>query len=215
MKCPMCGGDFDGVTFKTLTGSAIEARHCLQCGGFWFEREPHERLSPESVGLSDRPTPNYSLKNLDLVCPNDQSLLRESDNPDLPAGARYWSCPDCDGSFYPKGQLALVTSWRSSNIAPITTRPHTALSAVLIMGLVILLNASIRQVQDGSLGLEAVTTQVLPNSGPNLLTLGLLALTYLAGTILTVLGRKLPIVAMGWGVIAICLVGFFVIIFGP
>ena len=214
MKCPMCGGDFDTVAFKTSTGTTVYAKRCTQCGGFWFEREPTERLLAESVAQSDQASANYSLKNIDLVCPNDQSLLQEAENSDLPAGGRYWSCPDCDGTFYPKGQLALIADWRLSQIAPVTKRVQTALGVVLIGALAILLNATLRQVQGGQLGLEAAEP-VLPTAGPNLLTLALLSLTYLAGTALAVLGRRLPIVVMGWGVIAICLVGFFVIIFGP
>jgi hypothetical protein len=65
------------------------------------------------------------------------------------------------------------------------------------------------------LNYQAASTQTLPSTGPNVLTLLLLAVTYLAGTILAVLGRKLPVILLGWGVIAICLVGFSVIIFGP
>src|SRR3989344_4917481 len=109
MKCPMCGGDFDNVSLKTVGGSGTWAKHCNQCGGFWFEREPTEFLSIDSINRVDVPTPIYSLKQLDLVCSNDNSLLESVERDDLPAGTQYWKCPDCEGAFYPKGQLALMT----------------------------------------------------------------------------------------------------------
>lgn len=213
MKCPMCGGDFDGVTLKSDNNVAIFSKRCNQCNGFWFDRNPEQNISEKSVLGFDSAAPNYSLKTFDLVCPNDESLLQAVENEDLPAGSQYWRCPDCDGSFYPKGQLALITSFRAKDQTntPVTSRSQAALTAILLIGGAVVANAAFRQ---GAL-YNAASDQVLPTAGPNALTLVLLALTYLAGTILAVLGRKLPIVLMGWGVISICLVGFFVVIFGP
>ncbi len=211
----MCSGDFDNVALKTVGGSGTWAKHCNQCGGFWFERSPTEFLSLDSVSKVDVPTPNYSLKNMDLVCSNDNSLLVGVERDDLPAGTQYWRCPDCEGTFYPKGQLALMTQYQhdvhGNRIAGlVSTRSRTALSGVLVFIGAALIIASGQKTE-----LSAAGEQVLPNGGPNILTLLLLGITYLAGTVLAVLGRKIPVVLVGWGVIIICLVGFSVIIFGP
>ena len=212
----MCGGDFDNAALKTVGGSGTWARHCNQCGGFWFEREPTEFLSLDSINKVDVPTPNYSLKNIDLVCPVDNSLLASVERENLPAGAQYWRCPDCSGTFYPKGQLALITHWQhQENSAQVSglvsARSRTTLAAVLLFLGGTVVTAALQK----SGGLSAAGEQVLPTSGPNILTLLLLGFTYLAGTILAVLGRRIPIVLIGWSVIIICLVGFSVIIFGP
>lgn len=214
MKCPLCSGDFDRVVFRTVSGSSVEAKRCNQCSGFWFERQPQTRLDPESVARFDAAAPNYSMQHTDLVCPQDQSLLGEVEGLDLPAGARYWSCNDCDGSFYPKGQLSVINQHhhQSTPVAPSgPLKPNIAISTILVVGLVGLVGATLGKIS----GFSAATDQVLPTLGPSLGTLILIAVTYLAGTTLAVLGRKVAVVAMGWGVIAICLVGFFVIIFGP
>jgi len=217
MRCPMCGGDFDTVRLKTVGGSGTLAKHCNQCGGFWFEREPTEVISLESIADVDVPTPNYSLKNTDLVCANDNSLLVGVERTDLPAGTQYWKCPDCDGTFYPKGQLALITHWRhntdSEHIAGlVTNRTRTTLAVLLVAIGILVTNAA---AQRADLFLSAGSDQILPTSGPNILTLILLGVTYLAGTVLAVLGRRVPIVLVGWAVIVVCLIGFSIIIFGP
>ncbi|MEK7535055.1 MAG: zf-TFIIB domain-containing protein [Patescibacteria group bacterium] len=217
MKCPMCGGDFDNVNLKTVGGSGTWAKHCNQCGGFWFEREPTEFLSLESIHKVDAPAPNYSLKQMDLVCSNDNSLLIGVEREDLPAGTQYWKCPDCEGTFYPKGQLALMVNHQhdvhGEHIAGlISARSRTTLAGVLVF---IGIGAVIAVGQKTQIDLNAAPDQVLPTNGPNILTLLLLGITYLAGTILAVLGRKVPIVLVGWCVIIICLVGFAIIIFGP
>jgi len=221
MKCPMCGGDFEAVNLKTVGGSGTMAKHCNQCGGFWFEREPTEFLSIDSISQVDVPTPNYSLKNADLVCANDNSLLVGVEHDDLPAGTQYWKCPDCDGTFYPKGQLALITHWQhdihGEHIAGlVANRSRTTIAVFLLVVLGIVGNAAVRVAFSGaSPTLSAASDQVLPTTGPNILTLLLLGITYLAGTVLAVLGRKIPIVLVGWAVIIICLIGFSIIIFGP
>lgn len=217
MRCPMCGGDFETVNLKTIGGSGTMTKHCNQCGGFWFEREPTELLSLDSISKVDVPSPNYSLKNMDLVCANDNSLLVGVERNDMPAGVQYWKCPDCDGTFYPKGQLALLTHWQheinSDHVAGVATNRTRITLAVLLLAIgSVTANAAAQKI---NLSLSAATEQVLPTSGPNLLTLLLLGVTYLAGTVLAVLGRKIPIVLVGWSVIIICLISFSIIIFGP
>ena len=217
LKCPMCGGDFENVNLKTVGGSGTWAKHCNQCGGFWFEREPTEFLSVNSIGKVDVPTPNYSLKNIDLVCANDNSLLVGVERDDLPAGTQYWRCPDCDGTFYPKGQLALVTHWQHDVHGDQIAGLVSARSRATLAGVLVFVGTAMMMVvaQETDPNLSAASEQVLPTGGPNILTLLLLGITYLAGTILAVLGRKVPIVLVGWSVIIVCLVGFSVIIFGP
>ena len=217
MKCPMCGGDFDNVSLKTVGGSGTWAKHCNQCGGFWFEREPTEFLSLDSINKVDVPTPNYSWNQMDLVCSNDNSLLASVERDDLPAGTQYWKCPDCEGAFYPKGQLALMTHHNhdihGEHIAGlVSARSRTTLAILLVVIGAVMMNFVANKT---TTVLIATSDQVLPSSGPNILTLLLLGITYLAGTILAVLGRKVPIVLVGWCVIIVCLVGFSVIIFGP
>ena len=148
MKCPMCGGDFDTATFKTLGGSAAQARHCMQCGGFWFERPLDEPLAPFSVSQYDAAAPNYSLKQIDLVCPNDQSLLSEVDDPDQPAGTQFWQCSDCDGCFYPRGQLAHVTNWQATTVevkTPIVSRSRSALAVLLMVFGAVVVNLTVQK----------------------------------------------------------------------
>lgn len=211
----MCGGDFDNAALKTVGGSGTWARHCNQCGGFWFEREPTEFLSLDSINKVDVPTPNYSLKNIDLVCPVDNSLLASVEREDLPAGVQYWRCPDCSSTFYPKGQLALVTHWQHQEHGEQITGMASARSRTTLAAVLLFLGAAASTATLQKSVLTAAGEQVLPTNGPNILTLLLLGITYLAGTILAVLGRRIPIVLVGWSVIIICLVGFSVIIFGP
>jgi hypothetical protein len=73
------------------------------------------------------------------------------------------------------------------------TRSQAATGVLSLGGLFVLIMASL-----SNLDYQAASAQTLPSTGPNLLTLLLLAVTYLAGTILAVLGRKLPIILLGW-----------------
>lgn len=214
MKCPQCSGDWESVLFQGTDGSAVPAKRCNQCSGFWFERPPLAEIAPSSVVNFDTPQPNYSLKNLDLLCPLDKTPLDAADFDQLPNGARYWSCPDCEGRYYPKGQLALITATRPNAaglvITWVQTRTQAAVASLLVaVGGIAVVISSTKVVY------QAAENQTLPTGGPNIFALVMLALTYLAGTVLAVLGRKLPIIFMGWAVIVVCLLGFSIIIFGP
>jgi len=213
MRCPQCGGDFDGISIQAVDGGLVPSKRCSQCKGFWFERYPAASLLPKSVAQYDSAQPNYSLKNWDMICPNDGTLLQATEHDDLPNGGRYWSCDDCEGTFFPRGQLALVVSWqaeRSAEVHPsgLPLRTQASLAFFLIaLGSILTVVSSFKATY------SAAEVSVLPTTGPNIFALILIALTYLSGTILAVLGRKLPIILMGWAVIIICLFGFSVIIF--
>lgn len=214
MKCPLCGSEFEPVSIRSLSGSVRRTRRCSQCGGFWFDQGNDEGLSATSVAEVDSPQPNYSLQNLNLLCPSDQTVLEQSDHDAGPTGFKMWSCPDCKGAFYPRGQLALFVDWVAEHGGAVTfglySRTQAALAVMLtVLGGVLTVAAA------SSRGFQAASAEPLPTSGPNILTLVLIAAAYIAGTVLAVLGRRLPIIFMGWSVIAICLFGFFVIIFGP
>ncbi len=216
MKCPLCDSDSEPVILRSSGARTVEAKRCTQCNGFWFPRPLGDRLDITSVQQFETGAPNYSVQASDVVCPNDNTLLERSDHDLNPQSGQYWSCPDCNGQFFPRGQLALYTQWQIDNqpgtpaaIGAIT-RTQATTGILSISGLFVMVMASL-----SNLNYQAASTQTLPSTGPNVLTLLLLAVTYLAGTVLAVLGRKLPVILLGWGVIAICLVGFSVIIFGP
>ena len=215
MKCPLCNGDYEKIHIKAVDGSSVEAMKCLHCSGIWFSRPLKGNLDQDSIADHDSPAPNYSTKSSDFTCPADGTLLQAAEHDVSPHSGQYWSCPDCDGMFFPRGQLALHQRWlrdQQGTDAHRSTfsraRASTAVLSVFILVVAIL--AALSRVD-----LQAAQTQALPNTGPNVLTLIMLAVTYLAGTILAVLGRRLPIIFTGWAVIVICLFGFSVIIFGP
>lgn len=217
MRCPLCDGEFEPIELRTISGRLADTKHCLQCGGFWFPRALTERLEPQSVAVYDVEQPNYSLKSDDLMCPIDRTLLERTDDTGLPTGTKLWHCPDCEGAFYPRGQLALITRFQAENDGThyadgLRARSRAALGVSLSIVLIVLMSATI---QHTSPTFEAAGAAPLPTSGPNVLTLMLLALAYLAGTVLAVLGRRLAMIVLGWGVISICLFGFAVVIFGP
>ncbi len=216
MKCPSCEEDYEKISLRAAGGEIRQTRRCPKCGSFWFERGSDQELSLDSVTEVDSPQPNYSLQTYSLICPNDQTLLEQSENDSGPNGLKVWNCADCRGKFYPRGQLALYSQWLSEHSPTKMTgyfsRTQAALTLTMIsVGAMLTLSAATKQ----GILFEAASADPLPTASPNVLTLVLLALTYVAGTILAVLGRKIPIIFMGWGVIAICLFGFFVIIFGP
>lgn len=217
MKCSYCGGDFEAVDLRTQNGGTITSYRCTQCGGFWFERAMGEVLEPEGLKRYETPQFNYNLKAFNMVCPVDGTILEEDDTRG-PADGRSWACPDCRGVFYPRGQLALFTNyqakqtWAHKPSVGLIGRTQVAVALSLVGALFVL---SLGTLSRTNFSLSAAGATPLPTSGPNILTLVLLALTYLAGTVLAVLGRKLPIIIMGWGVIIVCLFGFSVLIFGP
>ena len=215
MRCPLCSGEHREIHFSTEDGSAVNAKKCDQCSGIWFPSPLGGILGKETVEKDDIPSPNYSTKAYDLICPLDGTLLQSADHDVSPHSGQYWTCPDCDGMFFPKGQLALHQNWlRSEQETPshqsAFSRIKVTVATLSIFVLTVAVFASLSKVE-----LQAAQVQALPNSGPNFLTLILLAVTYIAGTILAVLGRRLPVIFMGWSVIVICLFGFSVIIFGP
>lgn len=216
MRCPQCGGDFDVLALRAQDGGTVPGKRCSQCKGFWFERFPTAQLSSDSVARYDTPQPNYSLKNLDMICPNDGTLLQAIEHDDLPNGGKYWNCGDCEGTFFPRGQLALITNWKAAQTVdlqnaglPVRTQAALATFLIALGGVLVLVST----VKTNFTNLAATENTVLPTTGPNIFALILIALAYLAGTVLAVLGRKLPIIITGWAVIVICLLGFSVIIF--
>lgn len=202
---------------QTQNGANVTGYHCDQCGGFWFQRATGETLDRETLNRYDTPQFNYSLKAFNMSCPSDGTILEEDDSRG-PAGGRSWSCPDCRGVFYPKGQLALLTDYQEKHAvaakpgAGLNGRSQAAVALSLTFGLVVVVLGTLGR---GTVSLNAAGTTPLPTSGPSILTLLLLAVTYLAGTVLAVLGRRLPIIIMGWAVIIVCLFGFSILIFGP
>jgi len=218
MKCPQCNGEYDRIDLLSVTGDTVPAQRCTQCGGVWFQKPLKQQLNLQSVWQNDPPSPNYSLKSSDLTCSLDGTLMSVADHDISPHSGQYWECPDCDGMFFPRGQLALYEQWLNSKQSPTATKTAGFSRAQVASGVfaIFMLSAAVlAAVSKGDLSLNAAQTQALPNSGPNVLTLLMLAVTYIAGTILAVLGRRLPIIFMGWGVIVICLFGFSIIIFGP
>lgn len=212
MNCPMCEGNFESVSIRAAGGGTHQGRRCAQCSGFWFDAAADEGLLPEAVADIDIPQPNYSLRHMSLACPVDETLLEQSEHEAGPTGLKVWTCPDCHGTFYPRGQLALFYKWAAMQGLPtlVAPRARAALAVMLTVLGGILTFASVN-----TQGFQAAVAEPLPTSGPNILTLILIALAYISGTVLAVLGRRLPIILMGWSVITICLFGFFVIIFGP
>lgn len=217
MKCPSCEGEFDPIELRSVSGRLVDAKHCTQCGGIWLPRLLSERLLPESVANYDVPQPNYSLKTFDMLCPIDKTLLDTSDHSQGPNGSKFWRCPDCEGGFFPRGQLSLLTNWQAGQVdsnqnSGLQNRARAASGVALTLILVVVTLSSLNKF---NLQYLAADGSPLPTSGPNILTLALLALAYIAGTVLAVLGRRLPLIVTGWSVIAICLFGFSVVIFGP
>lgn len=212
MNCPMCEGGFESVSIRGVGGSNRQTKRCGQCSGFWFDVHGDENLAPDAVADIDVPQPNYSLRHMTLTCPVDETLLEQSDHEAGPTGFKVWMCPDCRGVFYPRGQLALFYKWAGGQGLPtlVAPRSQAALAVMLTVLGGIMTFASVN-----SQGFQAAVSEPLPTSGPNILTLVLIALAYISGTVLAVLGRRLPVILMGWSVITICLFGFFVIIFGP
>ncbi|HUD20584.1 MAG TPA: zf-TFIIB domain-containing protein [Candidatus Saccharimonadales bacterium] len=217
MKCPLCEGDFEPLDLRADGQGFVRTDRCSQCGGWWFPRELPDSLHYAVVNKYESPQPSYSLKAFDLLCPSDQTLLQQSDYQIAPNGARFWQCPECDGTFFPKGQLSLYAQWKEENLRPVKhgsgyTQIRAASTVSLALVLFVAILASVNRT---GLSLSAAETQTLPTTGPNIFTLILLSLTYLAGTVLAVLSRKLPVIIIGWLVIVICLFGFAVIVFGP
>jgi Zn-finger nucleic acid-binding protein len=212
MRCPQCGGDFDVANLQAVDGSVVPSKRCSQCKGFWFERFPPALLT-KSVAQFDTPQPNYSLKNLDLICPNDSTLLQAVDHDDLPNGGKYWTCGDCEGTFFPCGQLALISNWQAEQTTDLHTAGLPLRTQASLATFLVALGGILTVVSSLKTSYNAADTAILPTAGPNIFALVLIALTYLAGTILAVLGRKLAIIITGWAVIVLCLFGFSVIIF--
>ena len=214
MRCPLCNGDYNKIQLRTKERVAVEAKQCDQCSGIWFSRPLNAVLEPETIAKYDTPSPNYSTKSFDLTCSLDGTLLVSAEHDVSPHSGQYWTCPDCDGMFFPKGQLALHQQWLASQQKalhqPAFSRVKITMGTMFIFVLTIAVFASLSKVD-----LQAAQLQALPNTGPNILALVLLAGTYIAGTVLAVLGRRLPVIFMGWSVIVICLFGFSIIIFGP
>jgi Zn-finger nucleic acid-binding protein len=214
MHCPLCDGDLEPLKLQSNDGELRQSRRCNRCGGFWFEKDMDNDLSGESVGDYDTAQPNYSLQSSNLSCPTDQTLLDQSEADVQPTGLKIWSCPECSGTFYPRGQLALATDWQAEQSKERSLGVYSRSRAALAVALVVLGVSAASAVFTGNY--QAVTaTSTLPMASPNTLILVLLAVTYLAGTTLAVLGRKTSIILMGWAVIVVCLFSFAVIIFSP
>ncbi len=191
MKCPLCDSDFEPIEFRLSRTNTVHAKRCLQCAGWWFPRALPEYLDAAAIRQYESPQPSYSLKAFDLLCPSDQTLLTQSDSDIAPNGAKSWHCPECAGEFFPKGQLALLAEWKGARtpaekheVGFGRVKVAGALSLTTVLGIAVL--SSINRT---GLTLSAAETSVLPTSGPNIFTLILLSLTYIAGTILAVLSR--------------------------
>jgi len=217
MRCPNCQADLGRTILRGERGS-LKAERCQQCGSFWFAKDGYRFVPYQEAKKVDAKAPSMGMKEQNFACPLDGELMEQWHSDDDDEWVRYWTCDKCGGSFFPPGQLLAIAKQRDKDQSLLAyrvglsrrTQFTTALS-LLIAGAAFF-TAALRA---NEAALLAESSNPLPNVGPNLPTLILLAVTYLAGTVLAVLGKKLPIVLMGWGVIAVCLIGFVVVIFGP
>ena len=218
MKCPFCEGDLTSIQIENNDGEYEDVQRCTSCGGFWVKNEPREGFAADAVAKIDKPQQNYSLNAYNLACPVDKNLLLASEFDAIPTGVKYWKCNDCGGLFYPKGQLALLTEYeektrRANPFLGMTKSQITSMVMLFLIG-----SASFVGAMQTISGFEfhaAEITTTLTNTTPNLITLIMLGLAYLAGTILAVLGRHRQMIYLGWAIILICLTGFGLIVFGP
>lgn len=217
MRCPKCQGELERVVLRGERGS-VKAERCNQCASFWFNKDNYRQISYEEAKRVDARAPEMGMHQPSYCCPIDGSLLDEWHSDEHDTWVRYWSCDRCAGSFFPAGQLLAYAKQRQEDKAVLTYHIGQPRRSQLVQAFSLLVvgiaffSASLRA---NEAALLAESSNPLPSVGPNLPTLILIAITYLAGTVLAVLGKKLPIVLMGWGVIAVCLVGFVVVIFGP
>lgn len=210
MSCPKCQGEFDTIEIQTTSGGERSAKRCNDCGGILINKP--RGLELDSVLKYESPRQLYTTNYDDLFCPNDEGNLEFEQESLRAGGAKYYRCTDCDTYFFPKGQLAEFTK---NDTVPEGSFNRTKIGSAVALSTVLAVSilASVNKV---GLSFEAAEVgSPLPTAGPNVFALTLLALTYLAGTILAVLGRRTAIIFMGWAVISICLFGFIVIIFGP
>jgi len=218
MKCPYCEGDLITIQLENNDGEFEEELRCSSCGGFWVKSMPDDGFAPDSIEKIDRPMPNYSLNVRNLMCPMDGTLLVASEFDAYPTGAKYWRCDDCSGNFYPKGQLALISEHQAKASKPagimgMSKAQATSAVMLLIVGSIAFIGSM--QAGDGLTFRAAEITTTLTNPAPNFITLMLLGLTYLLGTMTAVLGRRRQMIYLGWAVIIVCLTGFSLIIFSP
>lgn len=210
MNCPQCRGEFENIEIDTARGGTTKAKRCSQCAGFLVDQP--KSFEPESVLKYESPQTTYSFAGDSFECPIDQGRLEYQQDGVSANSAKYYYCESCGVYFFPKGQLStFVSKIEAPIVGSIRTKIGSAVGLCLVLAISVL--ATINKVSYSFQAAEA--TSPLPTTGPNLFTLLLIALTYLAGTILAVLGKKMPVIIMGWAVIAICLFGFSLLIFGP
>lgn len=215
MRCVNCQGELGSISFQTVGGARLKAKRCLSCGGFWFINGQLQEVSLSAAHQVDNHSPSYALQEHNFICENDRTLMNRVSVAGNPVDSHFWRCSECAAVFVPRGQLAALTDIYHSKRLENQPTAHVGRAqlteAVLLVGLGVFLATKGWQRNAGLLA----SGDTLPSQGPVLLPLVLLSVTYLSGVILAILGRKLPLILMGWGVIAVCILGFIVLATGP
>ncbi|MCX6806549.1 MAG: zf-TFIIB domain-containing protein [Candidatus Berkelbacteria bacterium] len=104
MKCPNCDSSLSSLEIIDDYGQNLKVDRCVSCESFWFNKNNLYQVPIQTGQKIDSPAsrPGYSSS---MRCPNDQTVLMEFKDSNLPSSIVMFRCSSCRGIFLPKGQL--------------------------------------------------------------------------------------------------------------
>ena len=108
MICPECRQYLTTYNIQNAIGKKITIEKCPSCFGFWLDRWEANDLSKkdvENLTRKDAKTNFSILSSFARKCPHCQIPLARIQDKDFPSAVAIFTCPQCQGSWFPHGQL--------------------------------------------------------------------------------------------------------------
>jgi len=113
--CPQCAVPMQSVTTTGHYGRRFVVDQCRQCGGIWFDRYEHHRVSDDEVAVIDVLNVDELVTSKQvqktLHCPVDGSELYVFNDPQYPKDIVLEACGRCGGMWFNRGEFASYRSY--------------------------------------------------------------------------------------------------------
>ena len=137
MKCPNCQNEFHSATVPNSYGQKFEVFKCPHCQSFWFKKMQFYGFPADKASEVD--TAGKIDVSEKLICPEDQTVLTDFKDPNVPPEFKGFRCSECGGMFVPKSQLLFYKQYQGGNKAYMDI-PQKSVATLVSLGAVFILS---------------------------------------------------------------------------
>jgi len=108
LHCPDCDGILVPYAVTISSENEVNLNYCYNCGGFWCDHWVANRISYKQFKSISTQFPEHSnsfVLGSGKKCPYCEIGLQRIQGENIPQDLTVFSCPQCFGNWFPKGEL--------------------------------------------------------------------------------------------------------------